>query len=136
MARSGSHAHFGTNQCKCLLASLPGLGQSGVIPGAEEGVNPTQTIWLRMKRDEIPKGKIKFPQCEKLGIDNGEASTNAHDKQHGVSKVVTLSCLMCGDSNGDLLNSLAASTMSLPPENCHNHWPPLDREKFRPTQYF
>lgn len=112
-----------------MLASLPGLGQSGLIPRAREGVNPTQTIWLRMKRGEIPKGKIKSPQCEKLEVDNGEASTNAHHNQHDVSKAVTLSCLVCGVSNGELLNSLAASTMSLPPENCHNHWSPLYGEK-------
>lgn len=65
-----------------------------------------------MKRGEIPKGKIQFPQCEKLGVDNEETPTNAHHNQHDVSRVVTLSCPMCGDSNGELLNSLAASTVS------------------------
>lgn len=113
---------------------LAALGQSGLIPGAGEGVNPTQTIWLRMKRGEILKVKIQFLQCEKLGVDKGGTPTNAPHNQQDVLRVVTLSCLMCGDSNGELLNSLTASTMShkinfSPPKNCRNHGPPFDGEK-------
>ena len=73
--------------------------------------NPTQTTWLRMQRGEVPKGKIKAPQYEKLGVDIGEASSNVPHNQP-VSKVVTLSCLTCGGSTEELLNSLVPSTIS------------------------
>lgn len=55
-------------------------------------------MWLRMERDEVPKGKIKVSQDEKLKVDFGE------------TQQMSITCVPGGDAMAELLNSTVEPT--------------------------